>query len=198
MSAAASALNPWSCVTCRRHKVRCDRRTPCSNCAHSKIDCSYPLSNRPPRRTHSQNENLGLVACAKDGHKQAALLERIKRLEGVVEALHSQGELDPISADRDPSFDGAHPSASDPTARISRRGTYESERAAPKILAYDTRYGDRKSSDVVEEFGGLVIDPKGSGYVSSRFWSEFRDEVSLLDRSYPAGPSFRVALSFAT
>ncbi|KAK1837621.1 fungal specific transcription factor domain-containing protein, partial [Colletotrichum chrysophilum] len=36
------ALNPRSCVTCRRRKVRCDKQMPCSNCRRAVIQCIFP------------------------------------------------------------------------------------------------------------------------------------------------------------
>lgn len=46
----------YSCLLCRQRKVRCDRRTPCSNCVKTEKECSFipPVRgkrkrNKPPR-----------------------------------------------------------------------------------------------------------------------------------------------------
>lgn len=43
-------LKVWSCVSCRRRKVRCDRRHPCAPCIRNKAEClSRFWSYSPPR-----------------------------------------------------------------------------------------------------------------------------------------------------
>lgn len=182
--AAAAALNPWSCVTCRRRKVRCDRRAPCSNCAAGSIECHYPPSNRAPRRSH---DHAAALKRAEEKHRSVELLERIRRLEGILETLNVQVPLEPSGKERSSSGDAPKES----TAGIDRSGTHDAETGESKILAYDTRYGDQqgRSAEVVEEMGSLVIDAEGRGYVTSRFWSEFREEVSLSQPSIAAHKS---------
>lgn len=38
----AQPLQPRSCVSCNRRKVRCDRSVPCRNCAKAGWTCEYP------------------------------------------------------------------------------------------------------------------------------------------------------------
>lgn len=40
-----------SCKVCRMKKIKCDRRTPCSNCLKSKKHCLYVSSSRVRRRS---------------------------------------------------------------------------------------------------------------------------------------------------
>lgn len=178
VSITPSTLNPWSCVTCRRRKVRCDRRTPCSNCATANVDCHYPVSYRAPRREHQT-----VLKRAEGKPRQSELLERISRLEGILETLNIQVPLESSAKDGGPSCDDIKKPASD-VARISG-GTNKYDMEATKASAWDARYDYWKvhPAGVLKELESLDIDPKGGGYVSSRFWSEFQDEVSPLQQS---------------
>jgi len=81
------ALNPRSCVTCRKRKVRCDKREPCSNCVKANIDCIFPPPGRAPRKPRRPQD--------------AELLKRLRRLESVVDSLGAQVDEDgnPVPAD---------------------------------------------------------------------------------------------------
>ena len=72
-TSSATGLNPRSCVTCRRRKVRCNKENPCSNCVRAGIECVFPGPGRAPRRSRKPPD--------------AELLARLKRLEGVVTSL---------------------------------------------------------------------------------------------------------------
>jgi Fungal Zn(2)-Cys(6) binuclear cluster domain len=72
-----SALNVRSCVTCRKRKVRCDKRPAgCLNCAKARIECFYPAAGRSPRTTRKPQD--------------PELLARLNRLERVVQSLSAQ------------------------------------------------------------------------------------------------------------
>ena len=78
VSAAAATqhppqLNPRSCTTCRRRKVRCNKRNPCSNCTKAGIECIFPAPGRAPRKAKKPADT--------------ELLARLRRLEGVVQTL---------------------------------------------------------------------------------------------------------------
>ena len=77
---SASHLNPRSCVTCRRRKVRCDKRNPCSNCVKQGIECIFPGPGRAPRKARKPPD--------------AELLLRLRKLEGVVKSLGAQVDED--------------------------------------------------------------------------------------------------------
>ncbi|KAI9802452.1 MAG: hypothetical protein M1825_002837 [Sarcosagium campestre] len=77
-TAVHPAPNPRSCVTCRRRKVKCDKRSPCHNCAKAHIPCIFPGPGRAPRRSKK----------APDGE----LLARLQRLEGAVKELSGDGD----------------------------------------------------------------------------------------------------------
>lgn len=73
-------LNPRSCVTCRKRKVRCDKHEPCGNCVKANIDCVFPPPGRAPRKPRKPQD--------------AELLKRLRRLESVVDSLGAQVDDD--------------------------------------------------------------------------------------------------------
>ena len=74
-SSKSPSLNPRSCVTCRKRKVRCDKHEPCSNCVKASIPCHFPPPGRAPRKPKRSQD--------------VELLKRLRRLESVVENLGS-------------------------------------------------------------------------------------------------------------
>ena len=84
-TSAGVSLNPRSCVTCRRRKVRCDKRYPCSNCQKAHIDCIFPAPGRAPRKPRKPPDT--------------ELLARLRRLEGVVQSLGVQVDDEPAAKD---------------------------------------------------------------------------------------------------
>jgi hypothetical protein len=52
-------LKAHSCLPCRQRKVKCDRRTPCSNCARAGKQCSFiPPVRGKRKRTKVPKEGL--------------------------------------------------------------------------------------------------------------------------------------------
>lgn len=135
-----------SCVTCRRRKVRCNRRHPCSNCVKAGIDCIFP-TRRAPRKSRRPPES--------------DILDRLRRLEGVVESLGAAAAADrPDAARTSPS---QHPQGSTSTSRD------------PEGPNSDSWQGE---TSVREQIGRLVIDDGSrSRYVSNRFWAGLGDQV---------------------
>jgi hypothetical protein len=74
----------WNCTTCRRRKVRCDRRYPCSQCQKSGINCVFPNSGRLPTRRNSSNVS------SSSKEKQTELLIRLRRLESIIESFETR------------------------------------------------------------------------------------------------------------
>lgn len=62
---------PVSCKFCRTRKLRCSRESPCSNCVSRNIQCDL----------EQQKNNAGVA----DENEKAELLERIRKLEAIVE-----------------------------------------------------------------------------------------------------------------
>lgn len=162
------SLKIWSCIICRRRKIRCDRRDPCANCLKSSIDCHYPVTGRIPRRSRDP------TAWKSPEQKQSELLSRLRRLETVVTELAAQVE------------DGSHNPSHTPAAStdeqsnistaVSRDDSGSSSQNPPTV---NTEPG----SEFDEEFGRLVIDKEGSLHVGNRFWSVFCSEVRIYPTS---------------
>ncbi|KAF5545372.1 hypothetical protein FMEXI_6120 [Fusarium mexicanum] len=143
-----SSLKIWSCVTCRRRKIRCDRKEPCNNCIRTNIDCHFPVTGRIPRRTRDAKT---------PAQKQSELLSRLRRLESVVTELAAQVEdengaktMGQITVDKEP--------------------TESSWATSSGSL-------DHQASEFDEDFGRLVIDKDGTLHVGNRFWTVFCSEV---------------------
>jgi hypothetical protein len=48
----------YSCLTCHRRKVKCDRGRPCGNCLRSKTDCEYKAPPAPRRKKKTTDQLL--------------------------------------------------------------------------------------------------------------------------------------------
>lgn len=146
-------LNPRSCVTCRRRKVRCDKKQPCSNCVRQHIPCHFPAPGRAPRRPRKPP----------DGE----LLDRLRKLEGVVHSLgaNPDDDVDPAAL----------------VGSITDRGLTADpmELAGPsderkRMLDYMVDH-ERKSLNSTS--GRLVLDQGKSRYISNSFWANLSSEV---------------------
>ncbi|KAH8721544.1 fungal-specific transcription factor domain-containing protein [Phaeosphaeriaceae sp. PMI808] len=152
-------LNLRSCVTCRRRKVKCDKKQPCSNCVRSKIECSFPGPGRAPRRTKKPQD--------------AELLERLRRLEGVVSSLNAQVE----EHEQEAAAEREHHSSTSDSACPYGNGNTKSN-ASPgntNHVAIDTTVEGLES-----RFGRLVIEKGRSRYINNSFWASLNNEVEDL------------------
>lgn len=156
-----------SCVTCRRRKVRCNKRSPCSNCTKGGIDCVFPPPGRAPRKSKRPPD--------------AELLSRLRRLEGVIDHLKGgQAEGSPSALRSSSTAPSVGPSIAqgdtatsdpEPQSQPQQGGGCPFEDSDPKKLA---------PNKFENEFGRLVIDEGRSRYVSNRLWASLGDEVRLL------------------
>ncbi|KAL8713350.1 MAG: hypothetical protein Q9220_002549 [cf. Caloplaca sp. 1 TL-2023] len=162
-SLSATQPNPRSCVTCRKRKVRCDKRHPCSNCNKAAIECIFPGPGRAPRRSRKPPD--------------AELLARLRRLEGVVQHLgknvdEEEGKVEEMVKEEPmPSFEIGEGIAK----------SLEGERKIPKNCGlFNGPEPPRKSSvdGATKEFGRLVVDEGRSRYVSNKFWTSLGEEIA--------------------
>ncbi|KAK0631392.1 fungal-specific transcription factor domain-containing protein [Immersiella caudata] len=189
-AAVSSVMNPRSCVTCRRRKVRCDKLMPCSNCRRAQIPCIFPAPGRAPRRPRPKDPNA--PSKQPSSERELELMKRLRKLEGIVEELSGQIEIEaprqtssasvgnsPESAPKRGIEDVAgrrHDSAASASGSSHGHG---SPASAPPGRATGSSFGlMRKSSDVHKQFGRLVLNDKGvTRYVSSAFWTSINDEL---------------------
>jgi len=192
-SGGGPALNPRSCVTCRRRKVRCDKLMPCSNCRRAHIQCVFPAPGRAPRRPRARDVD---APTRNSTEREAELLKRLRKLEGIVEELSGQVEVErQLSADS-PGADDARSERTERTERADRAekmesivtgsvsspsGGKESPLATTISSAPRSASGDdlvTRQKEVYRQFGRLVVTSKGKDrYISSAFWSKVNDEL---------------------
>lgn len=160
----SGSLNPRSCVTCRRRKVKCDKKHPCTNCTKAHVDCVYPSPGRAPRRARKPP----------DGE----LMERLRRLEGVVQSLGVQVEDEPDTQVKEsPQQEMPTELTDDEIIRRGRELKLQRWKQMQDEAAKDPLAG------LDERFGRLVVDEGRSRYISNSFWANLNNEVS--------GPSVR-------
>ncbi|KAJ4299787.1 hypothetical protein N0V90_005033 [Kalmusia sp. IMI 367209] len=154
ISGASSGLNPRSCVTCRRRKVKCDKKQPCSNCARAKIECVFPGPGRAPRKSRKPP----------DGE----LMERLRRLEGVVQSLNAQvEEHEQEAAEREQKRSGSSGDESQGAC------PYDQKDSASVVV-------DNSVEGLETRFGRLVVDQGRSRYINNSFWASLNNEVEDL------------------
>lgn len=180
-TAAPTGLNARSCVTCRRRKVKCDKKVPCSNCTKAQTQCVFPAPGRAPRRPRAGGKPIS--------DREAELLKRLRRLEGVVEEL--SGQVDIENAKASPLSDHSSPhnnveSSGESTGKASkfRTNCMNEEQGTKKewvARSFNMGLAPPKTAFTMEEgIGRLVLDSGKSQYVSNPFWAELSQEIAEL------------------
>ncbi|KAI9648686.1 hypothetical protein NHQ30_003325 [Ciborinia camelliae] len=182
-NSAPTGLNARSCVTCRRRKVKCDKKVPCSNCTKAQTQCAFPAPGRAPRRPRAGGKPIS--------DREAELLKRLRRLEGVVEELSGQGETEnsrPSSMDHPFPYNKDVASNEKSTGKASKvitngDGVDEEQGTKKEWVArsFNMGYAPPKTELTMEQgIGRLVLDSGKSQYVSNPFWAELSQEISEL------------------
>ncbi|MCJ1438705.1 hypothetical protein MMC27_008095 [Xylographa pallens] len=146
-----SAVNPRSCTTCRKRKVRCDKRHPCSNCHKAGIECIFPRPGRAPRRSKKPPDS--------------ELLARLRRLEGVVQSLGKGADGEDLVSDENQRLKDEE----------SEEPLYELG-LPPGSKKQDK--GSDNSTGLEKEMGRLFVGDGKSRYVSNSFWANLTTEVA--------------------
>ncbi|KAI5197397.1 hypothetical protein AUEXF2481DRAFT_27177 [Aureobasidium subglaciale EXF-2481] len=174
-------LNPRSCVTCRKRKVKCDKLHPCSNCSRAHIECIFPTPGRAPRKSRKVSDP-----------RDAELLDRLRRLEGLVKGLgvdisnpESLPDAAPDSHVEEADF--LEPTTSHPTVRTcpnppdqtqhNKRGDDDDD---TQWAAKNRLVDESRSANFETRFGRLVINEGRSRYVNNSFWANLSNEVEDL------------------
>lgn len=142
-----------SCVTCRRRKVRCNKRSPCSNCVKGGVECVYPPPGRLRRKTKRPQD--------------AELMTRLKRLEGVIENLSGKNSETESSV----ASTVASPAPRNNDAATNKQPPSNQDGPSPRLENLDP------NKELQGGFGRLVIEEGRSRYVSNRLWASLGDEV---------------------
>jgi hypothetical protein len=172
-------LNARSCITCRRRKVKCDKQVPCSNCTKAGSECIFPAPGRAPRRPRQAGKVVS--------EREVELLKRLRRLEGVVEELSGQVELEAFK--HSPSSDNSSAQKDgEPTGESNNKphnvrvvGMDEGTKKTWMARNFRIGVGPPKSAFSVDTatqgVGRLVLDEGKSRYVASPFWATITEEV---------------------
>lgn len=179
-SSGTPILNPRSCVTCRRRKVRCDKQMPCSNCRRALIPCVFPAPGRAPRQPRPKDPN---APPKNSSQREVELTKRLRKLEGIVEELSTQIEVE--SSGKGASSTANSPAEHTANSALARQMSgsmdlYQTLSSPQENeVASDHSTEATKKKDSKQHLGRLVRnDHKGSTrYVSSGFWSKLNDEV---------------------
>ncbi|GLB02902.1 hypothetical protein AtubIFM57258_006370 [Aspergillus tubingensis] len=160
-----------SCITCRRRKVRCNKKTPCSNCAKAGIQCIFPPPGRAPRKVKRPQD--------------AELLSRLRRLEGVIEHLSEKKATGAaVSSPDTPSPRVQQHPQNPPAPPANAQASVPDGDGDGCPLLMDAAKLDPTRPiaprNIEHEFGRLVIDEGRSRYVSNRFWASLGDEIEEL------------------
>ena len=186
------ALNPRSCVTCRRRKVRCDKQMPCSNCRRAQIPCVFPAPGRAPRQPRRKDPN---APPKNSSQREIELMKRLRKLEGIVEELSGQIEVESggkgQSSASSPEVHSAQNSFETSGPNTQRHLSNASSQQGNATMTGGSPRGSDATSDQSEstrkgmhkKFGRLVLndnDTSGSRkYVSHGLWAKLNDEVGL-------------------
>ncbi|KAL6714029.1 hypothetical protein ACLMJK_008523 [Lecanora helva] len=156
----ATGLNSRSCITCRKRKVRCDKRHPCSNCNKAAIECVFPGPGRAPRRTRKPPDT--------------ELLARLRRLEGVVQSLGKGVD------DEGEAVIEAAPAKQEISQPIPQNDAVESKPkgTCPGATMHEPKKENDNTKSMIKEFGRLVVEDGRSRYVSNKFWNSLSDEIA--------------------
>lgn len=153
--------NPRSCITCRRRKVKCDKKNPCSHCVRAKIDCVFPGPGRAPRKSRKPPD--------------AELLERLRRLEGVVTSLNAQVEGHDSNSSTKNNNDDVADRQREPTNTAAAQ-----DQCPLGTTPTTTTPNDDSLQGLEARFGRLVVENGRSRYINNSFWASLNNEVEDL------------------
>ncbi|KAI1822925.1 fungal-specific transcription factor domain-containing protein [Xylaria intraflava] len=193
----SATLNPRSCVTCRRRKVRCDKHMPCGNCRKAQIQCVFPAPGRAPRRPRAKDPN---APPKQTSEREMELMKRLRKLEGIVEDLSGQIEFETYkhSATNSESPEAmpdlvhenerrkltASPPSESPSLTNNVPPGYQFRSRTSTGSSMTGNHANAKGhhvADVNKDFGKLVLNKKGKvGYVRDAFWSKITEEIEAL------------------
>lgn len=143
-----SQLNPYSCLSCRKKKKKCNRVYPCANCRKAGDDCLF-VPRRPSTRPKTTQ----------------GMLERLQHLEGVIGHLrenYNQGVSQLFSEKANTSIkaNSRGPKAISQSHSPNGRGARKDDVA-----------------ELGTELGRLAVGEGRSRYISSSFWASLDEEV---------------------
>lgn len=157
------------------HRVRCDRKHPCSACSIRGLGSSCTYADVHPRATAPRSQLRG-------GASLAPLHDRIIQLEGLVRGLlHQQLDASPAASDSH-----APPCESELARRHGPdplRRDREGIRSDASAQVAPTRVTGRRASPTPSHRsspGSVTIRNSGAGFVSRAHWKALLDSIAGL------------------
>ena len=161
----SSGLNIRSCTTCRKRKVKCDKRHPCSNCNRAAIECVFPGPGRAPRRSRKPPDT--------------ELLARLRRLEGVVQGLGKGIEDEAETVMEVVEVPKAEYEPQQPNGpQIMDVKDVKPVKNCGMIGHHEPKNASTETGGLIKEFGRLKVENGKSRYVSNKFWNSLSEEVA--------------------
>lgn len=163
----AAASKPRSCVTCRSRKVRCDKKSPCSNCRRAQIPCVLPSDDKPPRWARRLDRLAPAGAAATSTLNEAGssqVMNRLQNLENLVKNLSAELQQARV-------LGGSSTLGS--TSPPSHAWQAQPQQASSTGSAGSNSHAQRKPGRLIPGNSGQ------SQYVASGFWSQISDEVCI-------------------
>lgn len=151
-----------TCQMCRQRKVKCDKKSPCTNCSRCGIDCEVVERPRLPRgKSQAPSSARGLEV-------QPDLQDRVKKLESIIRHLTEKEDAGGVTVAGTVGSDFASTAHSDPSScRV------ENERSIDNLTT-ETAAVSRKSASV------QFADKNDNGsekYIGSSFWDDLSNQV---------------------
>lgn len=149
-----------SCITCRTRRVRCDKRSPCSNCHHAGITCVVPSKQGPPRWARNLEKRPGVTPQAVTP-SITKVKERLQNLAGLVKQFEREIEEANASVHTQISTDGG-----------------ATETGIQQWASSPGFQTAARSNSVLSQNGSFCGN--NSHYVTSTFWGKIDQELVAL------------------
>lgn len=151
-----------TCQMCRQRKVKCDKRSPCTNCSRCGIDCEVVERPRLPRgKTQAPTLARALEV-------QPDLQDRVKKLESIIRHLTEKEDAGGVTVARTVGSNLASTTYSDPSSCI-----LENEQLNDNLTT-ETAAVLRKST--AEQFANKN-DNGSEKYIGTSFWADLSNQV---------------------
>lgn len=153
-----------SCITCKKRKVKCDKNSPCGNCARKHIDCTYVTVSK--RKTRGPGKHRA-------GERIEQMTTRVAQLEQVLGQLKARGVREDLALEIDiPSTSSASASVCEPGRRDDRSAKMDSL-PTPR---------DEELNDMAPSAPRLLVKEGKSECIRNKYWATMNDEVHSLPR----------------
>jgi Fungal Zn(2)-Cys(6) binuclear cluster domain len=160
------SLNPRSCVTCRKRKVKCDKKHPCSNCSRAHIDCIFPAPGRAPRKPRKPQD--------------PDLAERLRRLESLVQSLGTQEDESPKDTTDAGTTDAEGVKEEETNDQKIARVKKEWKSLMKARAEDEEKNGTPDVDNLTNRFGALISGEGRSRYITPGLWASLNAAVGVV------------------